>query len=50
MTRGPRALVAGGGACEGELAGHAGPSAELGCARAALGRQAAAGVGRKGWK
>jgi hypothetical protein len=37
MTRGPRASVAGGGACEGELAGRAGPSAELGCARSCKG-------------
>jgi hypothetical protein len=32
----------------GGRAGRAGPSAELGCARAVLGRRAAAGVGPKG--
>jgi hypothetical protein len=48
MTRGPRASVAGGGACEGELAGRAGPSAELGCARAVARETGCSRVGPEG--
>jgi hypothetical protein len=48
MTRGPHASVAGDGACDGELAGRAGPSAELGCARVVARETGCSSVGPEG--